>query len=200
MASRFIAFGMVGVVGGEVCSRVRHGIAVLESGNAIDDWSRVYNQSWAGRTLVSARERAVRYHEPFSVVLITVSKSLFEGVSAHRQRTIVRKLADHMRAGVRMVDEIARLDDGRFLVMLPHTQRTGADIVAIRATETMKAVLGARDEAVHAVVLSAPENIAGIDALIGQIGPADDQLDSVEYRSAGLNTRKPALDSASSAP
>lgn len=199
IASRLIAFGMVGVVGGEICSRFRHGIAVLESGNALDDWSRVYNQAWAHRTLVAARERSTRYQEPFSVVLLSMSPSLFDGVSASRQRTMIRKLADHIRTSVRMVDEIARLDDGRFVVVLPHTPQVGGEIVAQRAVDGVRAALGSRDEAVRVKLLSAPERIADIDALIGLIAPSADQADSVEYRSDGVSTRKPAADSAASA-
>ncbi len=199
MASRLVAFGMVGVVGGEVCSRFKHGIAVLESGNALDDWSRVYNQAWAHRTLVSARERSTRYQEPFSVVLLTMSPSLFDGVSASRQRTMIRKLADHIRTSVRMVDEIARLDDGRFVVVLPHTPQAGGHIVAQRAADGVRAALGSRDEAVRVRLLSAPENVADIDALIGLIAPEVDQADSAEYRSDGASTRNPAAESAASA-
>jgi len=201
MASRLIAFGMVGVVGGEVCSRVRHGIAVLEGGNALDDWSRVYNQAWAHKTLVSARERALRYNEPFSVVLLSLSQSLFAGVSSSRQRIMVRTLADHIRSDVRMVDEIARLHDGRFAVVLPHTPRAGGQVVAQRALDGLRAALGARDDAVTVRLLAAPDDIYDIDALIDQIavGSADHD-DSGEYSSSGASTRKPAMESASSAP
>jgi len=199
VASRLIAFGMVGVVGGEVCSRVRHGIAVLESGNALDDWSRVYNQAWAHKTLVAARERAARYQEPFSVILLSMSPSLFEGVRASRQRTMIRKLADHIRTGVRMVDEIARLDDGRFLVVLPHTPHAGGEIVAIRAADGLRAALGARDEAVRVRLLSTPDELTEIDALIEEITPRSGQDDSPEYSSDGASTRNPAAESAASA-
>jgi len=200
MASRLIAFGMVGVVGGEVCSRVRHGIAILEGGNALDDWSRVYNQAWAHKTLVAAKERAERYGEPFSVVLVSMSPSLFDGVSASRQRAMVRTLADYIRADVRMVDEIARFDDGRFAVVLPHTPRPGGIVVAARACDGLRTLLGARDDAVRVRVLAAPDDIAEIDGLIGQIAPAVDQEDSVAYSSLPVSTRNPAVESASSAP
>lgn len=200
LTARLLAFGLVGVAGGEVCSRLKYGMARLEDGSAIDEWSRVYNQRWALKTLVSAEERFRRYDEAFSVVLLRVSPSVLADFSAHRQRTMVRGVADHVRADVRMVDEVARLDDGRFVVILSHTPKAGGQIVAARLADGARRTLGARPEAVSVTCYSAPEEMPAIRALIEGIRESSDQAPSGAYRSSGISTRNPAPESTDSAP
>jgi GGDEF domain-containing protein len=168
--SRLLAFGLVGVAGGEACSRIRYSLATIEGGSALDDWSRVFNQKWAYKTLDQARGRFRRYGEPFSVVLITLSPAITANIKPSKQRAIVRSVADGIRADIRMVDEVARLDDGRFLVMLPHTPLDGGKIVADRLAGLTRKALGSRDEAIRVECLAVPANEPELDALINNIG------------------------------
>lgn len=201
IVSRLVAFGLIGVAGGEICGRIRYGMARLEGASALDEWSRVYNQRWAHRTLDAARARFNRYGEPFSVVSITISPSVLMGMSPSRQRTLVRGIADHIRADVRIVDEVSRLDDGRFVVLLPHTAKDGGGVVSNRLARGTASVLGSRPDSISAQLMGVPEDRDAIDQLIDQIAPVlvDDQEASGEYSSAGVSTRNPAAESTSSA-
>ena len=82
------------------------------------------------------------------MVLIAQAPSHNDGAPT-RQRAVVRTVANYLRGDVRMVDEVARLDDGRFLVILPHTRREGGRVV-MRATRRRGAAC-ARRRAGHGV-------------------------------------------------
>ena len=197
---RLVSFGAVGVAVGELCSRARYRMATLEGSSALDDWSRVFNQRWAYRTLDAARARFHRYEEPFAIIIVSVSHRVFDGLGPSRQRSVVRGIANHIRADVRVVDEVSRLDNGLFVVLLPHTPKAAGDVVANRLLKGTVAVLGARNESVSVRLLGTPEDEAAIDAFVGSLAPVEsiDQA-SGEYKSAGVSTRNPAAESTLSA-
>lgn len=193
LLSRIVAYGIVGIIGGEVCSRIKYSLARMSGDATIDDVSRVYNQRFASRTLDAAHGRHARYGEPFSVVLITLSPSLMAGMRGSKQRHLIRSAASHIRSDIRMVDEVARLDDGRFFVLLPHTPRAGAEVVTERLATGLRSLMGARPEAVTAICLGADGDLVAIDSL-------RKTLQSSSYKDDASTTEKPAEASTASAP
>lgn len=173
IASRLLAYGIVGIAGGEVCGHIKYSLASVEGRSALDEWSRVYNERWAHKTLDQARGRFRRYGEPFSLVILTVSPSVLAGVRPSRQRALTRIAADRIRADIRMVDEVARLEDGRFLVIMPHTPSEGGQIVGTRLGEIVRKSLGVREEAVKVECLGLPGKESAMDGLITAITPDD---------------------------
>jgi len=170
IAFSIAAFGLVGIVGGDLCGRVKYVFARYNQSESIDDWSHVYNQRRAAELLASARERFARYGEPFSVVVIAQTPSPDADPRPTRRRALVRAVADHLRGDIRMVDEVARLDDGRFLVILPHTDRQGGVIVAERLTEGVRQLHG-EDGAVSGQCFSAEEDELELGSLANGIMP-----------------------------
>ena len=165
IAFSILAFGLVGIVGGDICGRVKYFFGRYDLSTTIDDWSRVFNQRKAAELIENARERFSRYSEPFSVIVIEQAPTLLAGLRPTRQRAIVRAVANHLRGDVRMVDEVARLDDGRFLVVLPHTSREGGLVVSERLAEGVRQTLGAKDELVTARCFAAAEDQLEIESL-----------------------------------
>lgn len=200
MVARIAAYGLVGVVGGELCARIKYIFARYDDSNTIDDWSRVFNQRYASSTLERARARFARYGEPFSIVMLEMSPSLTLELRPSRQRALVRGAANYVRSDIRMVDEIARLADGRFMVLLPHTPREGGLVVKDRLQAGMCQTLGAREESVTATCYGAAEDAVALASLASEIHPGDeDQGVSGVYTSAGSSTRNPADRRAASA-
>jgi hypothetical protein len=165
------AFGLVGIVGGDICGRVKYFFGRYGDSATIDDWSHVYNQRRASELVDNALARFIRYAEPFSVVIISQASSLYSGLRPTRQRTLVRSVANHIRGDVRMVDEVSRLDDGRFLVILPHTEREGGLVVTERLADGVRRTLGARDDSVTARCLSAADDELELRSLATSIAP-----------------------------
>ena len=100
-----------------------------------------------------------------------MAPQIFEELRISRQKYLVHKVADHIRVDIRMVDEVGRLDDGRFLVILPQTPRDGGAVVADRLGQGVRDTLAAKCESVTAIALSAPENVDEIDALLQELLP-----------------------------
>jgi GGDEF domain-containing protein len=169
IAYTIAAFGLVGIVGGDICGRVKYLFARYDQSATIDDWSLVYNQRRAAQLIENARQRFSRYGEPFSVIEIAPAPALLSGLRPTRQRAMVRSVANHIRGDVRMIDEVARLDDGRFLVILPHTARDGGLLVSERLVEGVCRTLGAEDELVSSRCYSAAEDELEIDSLEASI-------------------------------
>lgn len=175
------AYGLVGIVGGDICGRVKYFFGRYGESATVDDWSHVFNQRKASELVENARGRFTRYGEPFSVVVIAPASSLFAGLRPTRQRSMVRAAANHIRGDVRMVDEVARLDDGRFLVVLPHTALEGGLVVTERLADGVRATLGASDDSVTARCFSAEEDELELASLAASIAPQpDDYAESSE--------------------
>jgi GGDEF domain-containing protein len=162
---RILTYGLVGIVGGELCGRIRYVFARLESSNSIDDWSQVYNQGIIARTLESAVNQFTRYDTPFSVVTIELASPLFSDLRTSKQRALVRAVASYVRNDIRLVDELGRLDDGRFIVVLPHTPREGATVAAERLRDGVCDTLGAKQESVRIETLATPDDLETLNGL-----------------------------------
>jgi GGDEF domain-containing protein len=162
---RVLAFGLVGVVGGELCSRIKYIFAKLEDSNSIDDWSQFYNQRFVVRALETAIGQYERYETPFSVVLLGMDSELMKDLRVSKQRSIVRGVASHIRNDIRLVDEAGRLEDGTFIVILPHTPREGGEVVVERLGRGVRDTLGSKDESVTAELLSAPQDAGRLQEL-----------------------------------
>ena len=169
IAFNIAAYGLVGIVGGDLCGRVKYFIGRHDQSASVDDWSHVYNQRKASELLENARNRFARYGEPFTVVVITQSPSAGAELPPAKQRTLARAVANYLRGDVRMIDEVARLEDGRFVVILPHTQRTGGLIVAERLAEGVRVTRGEEVDCVSASCLAAQEDDLELGSLAASI-------------------------------
>lgn len=163
LVTRFATYGMVGILGGELCQRVKYLFARLEGDSSIDEWTRVYNQNHAQLLLRNAIGQHVRYGNHFSVVLVCLAPALTAGLRPSRQRSLLRSAAGHIRGDVRLVDDVARLADGSFLVLLPSTPHAGASIAAERIRTGVRDILGAKDESVTVRVLGSENDLPEIE-------------------------------------
>jgi GGDEF domain-containing protein len=201
IAVRILVFGLVGIVGGEAFSRLRQALTRLANAEAFDEWSRVFNQRYAHAALTRSIAAFERYDHQFTIILISIARSITAELGPQRARTIVRAISKHLRGDVRLVDEVARLDDGRYFVLLPNTPLENGRSAAARLVAGSRQLLGAREDSVMSHCLSPAGDIVALRALAEEIAPLpDDDQESGEYSSAGSNRRNPALDRAESAP
>ena len=165
VASRIAGYLLLGIVGGEVFGRVKYAFAGDADEDAIDEFSRVFSERFAARSIRQALSRLDRYEESFSIVLITLDGRAFSDPRADHVRHFVRSVANIIRDDVRIVDDVAHLDDGRFFVLLCRTSPTGAQVVADRLGKAISSGHGVDPESVRVERLSAPADGAVIEAL-----------------------------------
>lgn len=201
---RVATFGLIGIVGGEACGRLRHVLSRFADAETFDEWSHVFNQRHASRTLDRAMASLERYGEQFTVVMLTLSPAVTADLTPQRIRTIVRSVGAYLRSDLRMVDEVSRLDDGQFFMLLPHTPAEGGRVVAARVAKGVAELIGAREESVTARAMNPNEDAPALTGLADSIRPTagDDGYSEASgaYSSPGASARKPAADSTSSAP
>ena len=162
---RVLTYGLVGIVGGELCGRIKYIFAKMEDSNAIDDWSQVYNQRFIVRALEASIGQFTRYETDFSLTLIKLSDHLLTELRPSKQRAMVRGIASYIRNDIRLVDELGRLEDGTFIAVLPHTPHEGATVVAERLHKGVCGTVGAKDESVSVEILTTPDDADAIQAL-----------------------------------
>jgi GGDEF domain-containing protein len=201
LAVRILAFGLIGIVGGEACARLRQALNRFANADTFDQWGSVFNQRYAHAALTRSIAAHERYEHQFTVILITLASSITADLGPQRARSIVRAVSKHLRNDVRMVDEVARLDDGRYLILLPNTPLENGRSAAARLVAGTRQLLGAREDSVLSRCLSPAGDTVALRSLSEEIAPAIEvDHESGEYSSAGANRRNPALDNASSAP
>jgi GGDEF domain-containing protein len=195
-------YGFIGILGGDACGRLRYVLARMEHSATYDQWSQVFSQSYVHASLRRSQAALERYGENYSIVTLALAPAITAEMSPSRTRTVIRGVAKNLRGDLRMVDEVGRLEDGQFVIMLANTPRTGADIVAQRVAKNIRQLLGARDESVTAQALGGAEDAAALAAFVASIEPAPEiaQEGSGAYSSAGESERNPAAASTSSAP
>ena len=155
--ARVVTYGLVGIVGGELAMRMKYVLAGLESSSSIDEASGIFNDRAMARLLDAARGRFERYGEPYSIVLLEVDTSLTADFKPAKARAVLRGIAGYIRNDIRLVDEAGRLADGRFMVLLPHTPKPGAEVVAERLVHGMRAALTSGTDGVRARCVGASD-------------------------------------------
>ncbi len=175
---RVVTYGLIGIVGGELASRIKYVFARLESNSGVDEWTGIFNQRLIVRAIETACGQHARYDTPCSVVIITLSPHLTSDLRASKQRAIIRGVANHLRADIRLVDEAGRLDDGRFLIVLPHTGQAGGLVVAERLRKGVCDALGAKQDSVDVRTLSTPEDADELNALRDALAVDTLEIDS----------------------
>ncbi len=180
ISTRVLAYGVIGIVGGELCRRLKYFIARVERSDSLDEWSQLYNERHISRSLESVDGQFRRYGMAYSVVLLELSEGLTAELRPSRHRMLVRGVANHVRNDTRLVDEVARLDDGRFLVILPHTGAAGAAVVRERLSAGVADTLGAKSSSVSVTSLSAPEDGEALSGLVEDL-----RISRIAYEGSG---------------
>lgn len=168
---RMGTYGLIGIIGGEICGRIKYFFVRLEDSLAIDEQSRVYNQRFVAQLLSNTMSSFERYGAPFSVVVLALAPALTAELRPGKVAVLVRTAANAIRNAIRLVDEVGRLDDGRFLLVLPHTPKNGAEVAAARVRAGVRDTVGAKDGSVTAQVMGAAEDSDAIHVLLDAIAP-----------------------------
>lgn len=195
LVTRAVTYAVVGIVGGELAARIKYVFAKLSSDTLIDPHTGVYSSRYAADAIASGVGQWQRYQTPFSVVVITLGQGVYAALKTSRSRQLLRQVAGHIRNDIRMVDDLAAGEPWVFHVLLPRTDAAGAAVVAERLTVGLREMLGTRDDAVSAQVLSAERDAQTLKHLVETLNPSAAEIlapegPAVDRRATATETRQ----------
>ena len=99
-----------------------------------DELTQVYNFRYLKTALRRELDRAVRFHEAFSILMLDVDnlKAYNERFGHLRGSTVLKQLAYVIKTTARSIDFVAKYGGDEFLLILPHTPKEGALVLAER--------------------------------------------------------------------
>ena len=113
----------------------------------MDPLLHVWNRCAIVDILHREAKRALRHHDPLSVLMVDVDHS-DSADDRHGHPTgveVLKEAARTMRAAIRPYDAVGRYGGEEFLVVLPDSDRTGAAVVAERLRRKIEGLTGAVD-------------------------------------------------------
>ncbi len=170
--SRAAMYGLVGILGGSLCQRIKYYFAQIEDGASLDPTTGVYNQHSLARIIRVQLGEHERYGVSCSVAVISIESGLTESLRPSRRKRVLRRVANHIRDDIRLVDDVGRLDDGRFVTVFPHTPEEGGRVAARRLQAGVRDLLGAREGSVSAEDLAVPSEDARLERFAESLGQA----------------------------
>lgn len=182
LGARVGTYSIVGIVGGELASRIKYLFAKMESDALIDHLTGVYSPRYAAESILSGLAQYERYQVEYCVVKLVVDGAAYGSLKPVRYRQAMKQLAGHLRADIRMVDDLAFAAPGTFLAVLPTTPVAGAHVVAERLKGAACTLLGVTNDTVSAGVLSASSTPSELRALARTLSPST--IESHEQRHA----------------
>lgn len=171
---RAAMYALVGVAGGEACSRMKGLLTRVHDARAIDESSTVYTPAFLARLLNEAVATFERYNMSFSVLVIGVDGRVTAGLRPAESAEVVRRIATRIRKGLRLVDEVGRLPWGSFAIILPATGGGGAHTAADRLRADLREELKIEDAAITVRVLSAAEDLDAIKTLAAESAQSEE--------------------------
>ena len=158
-------YALVGIAGGEACTRIKYVFARAKDDLAVEPSSRVYTADFMARLLRTSVASYTRYGSIFSVIVLEIDPAAARGMRQAKADGLIRSIATQLRSELRLVDDVGRLHTGAFVVLLPHTGRPEAESVASRLRSGLRDTVGLSDESIHAQTFGALEDLVEIEAL-----------------------------------
>ena len=129
---RVLVYGIVGIGGGIICSRIKYFFARLEQLGFIDEVTGLYNADYLGQLIERYAQGFERYGSVFSVVTIGIESKPDERPKRAAFGRELRGVGLSIRDSIRAVDEVGRISDAAFGLILPNTNASGAVIASER--------------------------------------------------------------------
>jgi hypothetical protein len=154
LLSRTAAYLAFGIVGGWAASMVEASLTKLDLYDQVDDDTGLFNARFFVQDTELEMARATRYQTLFSVVVVDVPATAFEGLSRRQRAAALKGLGKVLKDSVRTVDRAVHAFDGarhRIGVVLPETAAQGATVFSARLLDWVTKSLRDRGGAVQGV-------------------------------------------------
>ncbi|MBF4510773.1 MAG: hypothetical protein ISP10_09905 [Aeromicrobium sp.] len=168
---RVAAYSMIGIIGGEVATRLKYALTGLGDKALVEPETGAYSAAYAARAIRVAIASWDRYQAPYSVVRLDIAGEFLSARRPAERRKMLRQTAGALRGDIRLVDDLAHAGDGRFLMLLPNTDAEGAATAATRLRQVAAESLDALTDAIRMTVLSSVEHRTELALLAEALEP-----------------------------
>jgi len=129
---RVVLYGVVGIGGGIICSRIKYLFARLERHGFSDNITGLYSSHFIAQLISKYAEEFRRYQTGFSVVTLQIDRANFKDIKEPQISHELRKIGSKIRDDIRAIDEVGCAGDNTFALILPNTNTSGATILVER--------------------------------------------------------------------
>ncbi|MDI6891639.1 MAG: diguanylate cyclase [Actinomycetota bacterium] len=168
---RALVYLLLGISGGEICFRIKYFLTGLEDRSYIDDVTLLYNPPYLAKLFKNYAQQFERYKNPFSVLIIEMDDRVLQALRKNHYKKRMREIGAIIRSDVRLVDEVGRLGEDEFGLILPNTETPGASIAGKRLEKEVHRYLQKYGDfpidAVKITVLGYPEDKEDLEKLMG---------------------------------
>lgn len=171
LGGRAATYALIGIVGGEIASRIKYVFVKFENEILVDDYSGVFSPRYAAGAILSGVGQWERYKTDFAVLRLVIDPAIYSTLKPRSRRQLMRQVAAYARNDIRMVDDVAAQEPGTFIVMLPRTDAAGARVVLERLNEGLRGLLGAQDGSITASALTASTDAQALKNLADSLCP-----------------------------
>ena len=172
MLTRVLAYGLIGILGGELCTRMKYVLAGLEESAGLDSLTGIYSEHTLAHLIDTAQARFERYQEQYCLIVLRAPQGPLSAPTTNRERALVKQVAGHIRSDIRLVDEAGRTNDGRFIILLPHSAKGGGDVVTERLAHSVRSIGGGEAADFACRCLGAAEDAEALAQLRAELEPA----------------------------
>lgn len=175
---RAIAYGAVGILGGELAHKMKYVLAGIENANYLDEHTKVFDKSYLTRLIQNFISYHSRYTRPFSIIMISLTQS---GADADSTRPLdqkgMRLSAMILRDNIRIIDELGCWNETTLCVVAPDTATHDAPAACTRITRVLDEQLNGYGYSVGSAThtssyyLTFPNDRGKIEELIGAYLP-----------------------------
>lgn len=130
---RFLLFAFVGILGGEITSRIKYVFVSLENHDYIDPVTLLYNSHFFANLVNKSIAHYDRSKKQFSIMTVELFEIALGNQPLHQEKRL-RETGKVIRNNLRVLDEVGRISDRKFAVLLVDTPREGAEVVKERVS------------------------------------------------------------------
>jgi diguanylate cyclase (GGDEF)-like protein len=134
---RLLLFALVGILGGEITSRIKYVLLSFEHHDYVDPVTLLYNARFFGSLVNKSIAHYDRSKKPFSILTVEMYEIALGNQPSLKDKRL-QEIGKAIRNNLRVLDEVGRTNDREISVILVDTPREGAEIVK----ERMLVVLG----------------------------------------------------------
>lgn len=162
---RSVIYCVTGPLGGEILSKIKQFMVEASHQEFVDPETKIFNRVYFARLAEVELSKFERYNTVSSIVIVTVDPEALALYLKAPRSPGIKYLTEAITGSVRLVDEVGRVDDGVFGVILPFTPDEGAKIVAKRLHLATSNRLGYEDS-VDCEIISLPGDKERLEAMI----------------------------------